>query len=132
MTDSSLPPPAQTISYPAEPRSSSRYAQERVDPHVIVLFGATGDLARRKLLPGMAHLVLSDLAPDIRIVGTSLEEMDDAAFRAFACEAVEQFGLHELHPRAVGHLRRQPVLRPAVRRPGGAGRRGRPRGGGAR
>jgi glucose-6-phosphate 1-dehydrogenase len=98
VTDSSLPPPAQTISYPAEPRSSSRYAQERVDPHVIVLFGATGDLARRKLLPGMAHLVLSDLAPDIRIVGTSLEEMDDAEFRAFACEAVEQFGLHELTP----------------------------------
>ena len=98
MTDSSLPPPAQTISYPAEPRSSSRYAQERVDPHVIVLVGATGDLARRKLLPGMAHLVLSDLAPDIRIVGTSLEEMDDAEFRAFACEAVEQFGGHELTP----------------------------------
>ena len=26
------------------------------DDHVIVLFGATGDLARRKLLPGMFHL----------------------------------------------------------------------------
>ena len=98
MTDLSLPPPPQTISYPAEARASSRYAQERVDPHVIVLFGATGDLARRKLLPGMAHLVLSDLAPDIRIVGTSLEDMDDAQFRAFACEAVEQFGAHELTP----------------------------------
>ena len=74
----------QTISYPAESRSSSRYAQERIDPHVIVLFGATGDLARRKLLPGMAHLVLSELAPDIRIVGTSLEEMGDVEFREFA------------------------------------------------
>ncbi len=27
-----------------------------VKPHVIVLFGATGDLARRKLLPGLLHL----------------------------------------------------------------------------
>ncbi len=51
---------------------------------MIVLFGACGDLARRKLLPGMAHLVLSALTPDIRVVGTSLEEMDDEAFREFA------------------------------------------------
>ena len=29
-----------------------------VKPHVIVLFGATGDLARRKLLPGLLHLSL--------------------------------------------------------------------------
>ena len=96
MTEPAAPHPPQTISYPAEARASSRYAKERIDPHVIVLFGATGDLARRKLLPGMAHLVLSELAPDIRIIGTSLEEMDDAGFRAFAREAVEQFGLHDL------------------------------------
>ncbi len=93
-------PPAphqpQTISYPAEARVSSRYSQERIDPHVIVLFGATGDLARRKLLPGMAHLVVSELAPDIRIVGTSLEEMGDVEFREFARAAIEEFGTHKL------------------------------------
>ena len=92
----SAPPQPQTISYPAEPRASSRYSQERIDPHVIVLFGATGDLARRKLLPGMAHLVVSALAPDIRIVGTSLEEMGDVEFREFARTAIEEFGTHEL------------------------------------
>jgi glucose-6-phosphate 1-dehydrogenase len=92
----SAPPQPQTISYPAESRASSRYSQERIDPHVIVLFGATGDLARRKLLPGMAHLVVSELAPDIRIVGTSLEEMDDAEFREFARAAIEEFGTHKL------------------------------------
>jgi glucose-6-phosphate 1-dehydrogenase len=86
----------QTISYPAESRASSRYAQEHMDPHVIVLFGATGDLARRKLLPGLAHLVVSDLAPEIRIVGTSLEDMDDAQFKEFARTAVEQFAHKEL------------------------------------
>ncbi|WP_211356139.1 glucose-6-phosphate dehydrogenase [Lapillicoccus jejuensis] len=58
----------------------------------MVLFGACGDLARRKLLPGMAHLVLSALTPDIRVVGTSLEEMDDEAFRTFAGAAVREFG----------------------------------------
>ena len=92
----SAPHQPQTISYPAEPRSTSRYAQERIDPHVIVLFGACGDLARRKLLPGMAHLVVSELAPDIRIVGTSLEEMGDVEFREFARAAIEEFGSHDL------------------------------------
>jgi glucose-6-phosphate 1-dehydrogenase len=92
----SAPHQPQTISYPAEPRTSSRYSQERIDPHVIVLFGATGDLARRRLLPGMAHLVVSELAPDIRIVGTSLEEMGDVEFREFARTAIEEFGTHNL------------------------------------
>jgi len=67
-----------------------------MDPHVIVLFGATGDLARRKLLPGMAHLVLSALTPDICVVGTSLEDLDDESFRAFAKEAVKEFSTHRL------------------------------------
>ncbi len=92
------PRPPQTISYPAESRVSSRYAAERIAPHVVVLFGATGDLARRKLIPGMAHLVLSELAPDIRIVGTSLEEMGDVEFREFARAAIEEFGTHQLTP----------------------------------
>ena len=31
-------------------------ALPKPEPHVLVLFGATGDLARRKLLPGLLHL----------------------------------------------------------------------------
>ena len=96
MTEPSAPQQAQTISYPAESHATSRYTHEHMDPHVIVLFGATGDLARRKLLPGLAHLVVSDLAPDIRIVGTSLEEMGDAEFAEFARTAIQQFGVHPM------------------------------------
>ena len=55
-----------------------------VKPHVIVLFGATGDLARRKLLPGLLHLSLAGLVSDCRIVGTSLDDFGDDEFRAFA------------------------------------------------
>ncbi len=88
---------AQTISYPAPGSRPSRSGAEPTAPHVIVLFGATGDLARRKLLPGLAHLTTSSkLAPDIRVVGTSLEDFDDDAFRSFAKEAVTEFGTHEL------------------------------------
>ncbi|NPC97135.1 glucose-6-phosphate dehydrogenase [Nocardioides sp. zg-DK7169] len=69
-------------------------------PVVIVLFGATGDLARRKLLPGLLRLHEAGLISDARIVGTSLEELDDEQFVKFAHEACEEFakgGLTEEH-----------------------------------
>jgi glucose-6-phosphate 1-dehydrogenase len=68
----------------------------KIAPHVVVLFGATGDLARRKLIPGMAHLVLSALAPSIRIVGTSLEPYDNDSFREFAIDACHEFSTRPL------------------------------------
>lgn len=61
-------------------------------PHVIVLFGATGDLARRKLLPGLLRLNEAGLMTDAQIVGTSLEDLSDEQFIAFAREACEEFG----------------------------------------
>ena len=82
---------AQTIAYPAPGARPRRDGSEPIPPHVIVLFGACGDLSRRKLLPGLAHLALSALTPDIQVVGTSLEEMDDDAFRKFAREALTEF-----------------------------------------
>jgi glucose-6-phosphate 1-dehydrogenase len=60
-------------------------------PHVIVLFGATGDLARRKLLPGLLHLARSGLLPECRIIGTSLDELDDDGFRKMTREAWDEF-----------------------------------------
>jgi glucose-6-phosphate 1-dehydrogenase len=61
-------------------------------PHVIVLFGATGDLARRKLLPGLLRLSQAGLLPESRIIGTSLDDIDDDAFRKVARAACEEFG----------------------------------------
>ncbi len=62
-----------------------------LDPHVIVLFGATGDLARRKLLPGLLRLFDAGLLPECRILGTSLEALDDAGFARIAKEGCDQF-----------------------------------------
>jgi glucose-6-phosphate 1-dehydrogenase len=62
------------------------------DDHVIVLFGATGDLARRKLLPGLFRLAQAGLLPErYRIVATSRTELDDDAFREFAHAAMDEF-----------------------------------------
>jgi glucose-6-phosphate 1-dehydrogenase len=60
-------------------------------PHVVVLVGATGDLARRKLLPGLFHLSTAGFIPGYRIIGVSLDEMTADAFRDFAHEALKEF-----------------------------------------
>lgn len=86
----------ENIAYPAPGSRPWNSSREHVVPHVVVLFGATGDLGRRKLLPGLTRLSLSTLAPDVEIVGTSLEDYDDVSFRAFARNAVDEFGIQEL------------------------------------
>jgi len=58
----------------------------------LVLFGATGDLAQRMLLPSLCALDHDDLlAPDLKIVGTARSDMSDAEFRDFARAALEKF-----------------------------------------
>jgi glucose-6-phosphate 1-dehydrogenase len=59
-------------------------------PQVVVLFGATGDLSRRKLLPGLFHLTSAGFIPDWRIVGVSLDELDAEGFRATARSALDE------------------------------------------
>jgi glucose-6-phosphate 1-dehydrogenase len=66
----------------------------RPEDHVIVLFGATGDLAKRKLLPGLFHLHAAGLLPlDYRIIGTSPAAfaLTDEQFKERAEEACAAF-----------------------------------------
>ena len=80
---------------PAAPHRSRNGQYHRPGNHVIVLFGATGDLAKRKLLPGLYHLACAGLLPDkYRIIGTSPPEfaLSDADFVAHAESAVTSFG----------------------------------------
>jgi glucose-6-phosphate 1-dehydrogenase len=60
-------------------------------PQVVVLFGATGDLARRKLLPGLFHLSSAGFIPGCRIIGVSLDEFDVEGFRKAARGALDEF-----------------------------------------
>ncbi|HWU21465.1 MAG TPA: glucose-6-phosphate dehydrogenase [Nocardioides sp.] len=66
-------------------------ADKHMKPVTIVLFGATGDLARRKLLPGLIHLYETGLMPELRIVGTSLDEHTTESFVELVKEAVTEF-----------------------------------------
>jgi glucose-6-phosphate 1-dehydrogenase len=60
-------------------------------PQVVVLVGATGDLSKRKLLPGLFHLSSAGFIPSCRIIGVSLDDIDCDGFRAIAREALDQF-----------------------------------------
>ncbi|MHB1876190.1 MAG: glucose-6-phosphate dehydrogenase [Streptosporangiaceae bacterium] len=76
--------------------SSSHPPAHAPDDHVIVLFGATGDLAKRKLLPGLFHLAKSGLLPkNYQIIGSAPASfaMSGEQFRAHARSAVAEFGL---------------------------------------
>jgi glucose-6-phosphate 1-dehydrogenase len=61
--------------------------------HVIVMFGATGDLARRKLLPGLFRLAAAGLMPGrYQIIGSSRRDLTSEQFRDLARQAVTEFG----------------------------------------
>ncbi len=62
-----------------------------VEPFDLVVFGATGDLAARKLIPALYHRdEAGQIAPGSRIIGASRRSMGDADYRGFAHEALAQ------------------------------------------
>jgi glucose-6-phosphate 1-dehydrogenase len=61
-------------------------------PTTIVIFGATGDLAARKLLPAVYNLGRTGLLPErVRVIGIGRRADDDTRFRAHARESIERY-----------------------------------------
>src|SRR5467141_2878498 len=61
-------------------------------PCIIVIFGATGDLTHRKLIPALYNLAADgDLPPAVEIVGFARREKSDEQFRAELEEATRKF-----------------------------------------
>lgn len=64
-----------------------------VDAFDLVIFGGTGDLARRKILPGLFRRYCAGQMPaNARIVGAARSQMDSVGYRAFVAEAIREFG----------------------------------------
>ena len=64
---------------------------DRADPCTIVIFGAAGDLTRRKLLPALYQLAKEDLlSPDFRVLGVSRETIGNEGFRELMRTAAGQ------------------------------------------
>ncbi len=63
-----------------------------VEPFDLVIFGATGDLARRKILPGLYRRYCDgQMPPEARIIGAARTEQDSAAWAEQVVEAIETF-----------------------------------------
>ncbi len=60
-----------------------------VDPFDFIIFGGTGDLSERKLLPALYHRQRDhQFSEPTRIIGASRSKMSDEEFRAFARKAI--------------------------------------------
>jgi len=83
----------------------SRYTLMPPPNQDIVLVGATGDLARRKLIPAIYDLYLDGLLPDYgQIIGYARSEGDDESFRALAVESIATFARRPLYDEAWAEL----------------------------
>jgi glucose-6-phosphate 1-dehydrogenase len=73
----------------------------------LLLFGATGDLAQRMLLPSLFALDADGLlASDIKIIGTARSSMSDSEYRNFARAALEKYLPSERRGSMAGFLNR--------------------------
>ena len=64
-----------------------------VDTFDLVIFGGTGDLARRKILPSLFRRYCAGQVPDgSAIIGVARGEMDDMSYRQMVADAVREFG----------------------------------------
>jgi glucose-6-phosphate 1-dehydrogenase len=89
---------AKTAELEANPLSEGLHEYRVVDPALMVIFGGTGDLARRKLLPAIYNLALQRvLPPGFAVVAVAREDRTDDQYRALAAEAIR------------AHSRTQPV-----------------------
>ena len=82
------------------------------DPFALVIFGASGDLTHKKLMPALYALMLRRLLPSrFAVVGVARSEGDDDSFRADMEQAVRKHARDEFRAGRVGRARRRDALR---------------------
>src|SRR5215208_7550033 len=60
------------------------------EPCVVVIFGATGDLTKRKLMPALCRLLGQGCLDSVRILCVGRTDMTDDAFRTFVREVLDK------------------------------------------
>ena len=65
---------------------------QQADPCVMVIFGSTGDLTKRKLLPALYNLAKGDFLPHkFAIIGVGRQEMSSEEFRKMMIDELKEF-----------------------------------------
>lgn len=66
------------------------------EPHLFVIFGATGDLTRRKLVPGLFNIMSgAGVGTNLALLGVSRTQIDDEGFREWTRESLQEHGLDD-------------------------------------
>jgi glucose-6-phosphate 1-dehydrogenase len=79
--------------------------RQPVQPTVLAIFGATGDLSRRKLLPALYNLAHEGALPEhFALIGNARSELSDDAFRELAVEGVREFSRREPDEKVLAKL----------------------------
>src|SRR5882672_625622 len=82
----------QTSTVNDNPLRQGMRLEKTAEPCSVIIFGASGDLTKRKLVPALYRLVQERLVPaEFAIVGQARTEMSNDEFRAKMKEAVAQF-----------------------------------------
>ena len=82
-----------------DPFADSEFRVSRPKPTTIIIFGATGDLTKRKLIPALANLFHDDYLPDeVKIIGVSRSPLTDDEFRDRLHAGLTQFSRREIKP----------------------------------
>ena len=108
-------------------RSPKDYRLNRIaGPSSLIIFGVTGDLSRKKLMPAVYDLANRGLLPPgFALVGFARRDWDDQDFEKVVHDSVKQYARTEFredvwkqlargHPLRAGRLRRRRGVRPAA------------------
>ena len=84
--------PATAVAADGQAARGGHDAPNPGDPHALIIFGGSGDLAGRKLIPALYNLERDGLLPDrFAVVGQGRRPMDDATYRATLLEAASKY-----------------------------------------
>ena len=84
------------------------FAEPPLEPFAMVIFGGTGDLSKRKLLPTLFHIFLQgELVREFSIIGIGRSPLGDEEYRRFVHEALVQFGEAPIEEKAWAEFRRR-------------------------
>ena len=73
------------------PSTLNSILQRPEETNSFIIFGASGDLTRRKLIPALYNLACADLLPhDFKVIGYAVSPMDDSSFREAMCSGVKE------------------------------------------
>src|SRR3984893_11703215 len=92
----------------SQPTAQAHAERQPAPPCALVIFGASGDLAKRKLIPALYNLAAGNFLPDeLAVVGVSRSPMSDDEFRQKMIQDLHTFETAELDPQRVEWLKRR-------------------------